>query len=148
MPDTKLLIEHGQLLKPYARPWRPDGWGPAPPGWTAADDEWIENRATELMDGWRKTLEAEPVPAIARNQARQERGELLQAERKPWPGWVPTNPRTDPRITRAYRELFKAMNTHIEPPLTPNKIEHVEVTWPPDGYYVFANGKMQAVNGE
>jgi len=132
-----LLIEHGQLLKPYARPWRPDGWGPAPPGWTAADDEWIEQRTAELMDGWRKVLEKEPVLAIAKQQARQERGELLQAERKPWPGWVPTNPRADRRITRAYRELFKAMNGN-----------GAKVKWPPDGYYVFANGKMQAVNGE
>ena len=146
LPSTTLLIEHGQLLKPYAIPWRPDGWVQPPPGWTAADDEWTEARAAELMDNWRKTLDKEPLPEIARNQARQERGKMLQAARRPWPGWVPTNPRTDPRITRAYRELFTEMNGHIEPPVTQEKIKRAEVEWPADGHYVFSKGKMRAVN--
>jgi len=145
MTSTTLLIENGQLLKPYAIPWREDGWVQPPPGWTADDDEWTEARAAELMDGWRKTLEKEPVPEIAHNQARAERGKMFQEARKPWRGWVPTNPRTDPRITRAYRELFKELNGHIEPPVTQEKIKRAKVVCPADGYYTFRNGKMRAV---
>ena len=142
MANTDLLVENGQLLKSYSRPWRPEGWGAPPPGWTAADDEWIAARAQELMDGWRKVLDQEPTPDIAYNQARQERGQHAQDERRPWAGWVPTNPRADPKVTKAYRELFKAINDDLNFPMPTAVLEKKAVRWPPDGRYVFSKGKM------
>ena len=147
MPDTDLLIEHGQLLKRYVLPWRESGYQP-PPGWTPADDEWTEARIAELMAGWEQVLDRPASPEIARKQALDERGKMMQERRKPWPGWVPTNPRDDPDITRAYRELFQRINPELKPPTTQKMIERVDVIWPGDGRYVYKKGEMRRIDDE
>ena len=133
-----LLIESGILLKPFVRPWTPDGWGRVPPGWTPDRGEWVLARADELQ------RESPDLPReFALLQAEQDHGEALHAQRKPWPGWVPVDARRDGDISRAYRELFMRMNPDRAPGLPSSGAQ-----WPGDGRYRFVGGRMEMVPGD
>jgi hypothetical protein len=143
MPKAELLIEDGILLKRFARPWTPSGWGWVPKGWTPDRDEWVQERALELRTSRR--LDGYPIPAeLALRDASLENGKRLYALREPWPGWVPTNPRDDPEITVAYRRSFIDLNAELEAGAKP-KPEEVHARWIPDGRYALKRGRMVPV---
>ena len=125
----KLKIENGQLLKPRAIPWSPDGY--------TIPDGWTPDRTPEMTARVDKAQAALPTAAefVLWAQIQNEEKQRLQSRRKPWPGWVmlpaPHDPRatkTDQRISKAYRALYVELGE-----------------WPPDGDYVFRGGKMERV---
>lgn len=133
-----LLIEGGMLLRPFTMPWKPDGWGRAPGGWTPDRGQWVQDRADQLQ---------EETPALPREfallAAEKEHGALLFDTKQPWPGWVPVKPRTDRKISNAYRKLFMAMNPEVEG--LPEEIRKRKAVVPPDGRYLYRGGKIWPV---
>ncbi len=124
-----LLIEHGQLLKPYALPWSPDGW--------VIPKDWTPERTPEMTARFDALQAARPeaAPFALWEQVEHDEGERLQSRRKPWPGWVmlpapsfPNATKKDKRISKAYRRLYVEMDER-----------------PPDGRYSFRGGKMERV---
>jgi len=122
-----LLIENGQLLKPYALPWSPDGWT-RPPGWTPDRTPGMRERF-RLLQAKNQDV---PEPLLW-HQIEQDEGEYLHAARRPWPGWVmvpapsmPSATKEDRRISKAYRALFVERGRDV-----------------PDGRYRLRNGRME-----
>lgn len=138
MSDVELLIEDGILLKRYTRPWTPQGHGAAPAGWTPERDEWVLKQADTLQ------AEKQGLPReIALQAAVIERGEQLNAQRLPWPGWVPITVRNDPKISQAYRQLFIDTNSGINEGNVMAQSAQARATLPPDGRYVLRGKKME-----
>ena len=146
----RLRLEDGILLKEYARPWRKDGWGKAPRGWTAEDrGEWIENRVEEIVAEMRKK-NLMPSRFFARQQAATEQGKVFSEKKQPWPGWVPVGTGADDRhIRKAYRELFIRMNLDSEGVTNGVLLYRLDdAEFPADGDYVLENGEMRPVEGD
>ncbi|MCP4540666.1 MAG: hypothetical protein GY832_26305 [Chloroflexi bacterium] len=141
-----LLIEHGQLLKPYSLPWSPHGWPTLPPGWTP-------ERTTEMRGEFLLLQSEQPdtSPFLLWQQIEAAEGKRLQAARRPWPGWVMVpHPkaalatREDRRISRAYKALFVKLNPQYEDLLAAGRRPPSGVTVnPPDGRYRLKNGNME-----
>ena len=83
-----LRIEDTILLKPYAMPWREDGYDHLP-GWTPDDlDPWVVARTEEIMDEWKKAGKM-PSLMFAKKQATDEFVQWRKEKRLPVPGWAP-----------------------------------------------------------
>lgn len=144
-----LRIENGVLLKPYALPWRKDGFVRIL-GWTPErSSPWIQNRIAEIEVARAETLNTKPLPELIAQQAEAEYGKELQDARQPWRGWIPVSAVQDRRISRAYRQLFVRMNPEHKDPVMQMKLRggRSRVIFPPDGEYTYANGKMETDAG-
>jgi hypothetical protein len=134
-----LLIENGILLKPYDLAWTPNGWAAAPAGWTPDRDARVLAQADEIQ-------RAEPATPreFALLAAEKKRGRELYRKRHPWHGWVPVTARADRKISRAYRQYFMDMNPDvINEGNVMSGAARARAAWPPDGRYIFRNGKIQ-----
>ena len=88
-------------------------------------------------------------------KAAAEYGAMMLEARKPWPGWVPVVAALDKDIIKAYRALFLRMNAEAGEELAAKftlrnrRIDagKIKVTWPPDGWYEFKNGRMEPTGG-
>ena len=143
----KLKIENGILLKPFVLPWRPGGYV-KPPGWTPDPDlPGLHDRALELDALMKEAGNAPPIPNLALRQAEVEYERKMAAAKKPYPGWMPISPQTDPDISRAYRRLFVQMNPDRDAPAMLTKLPggREKVEWPPDGEYVYEKDRMEPV---
>jgi hypothetical protein len=119
---TPILIEDGMLLKPYVRPWKPGGWDPAPPGWTAY-------RTDEVVTEGERIVVEEGIPfEMALQRAALEDGKRRKEAHHPWPGWVPISVARDRGILKAFQALVREMGSY-----------------PPDGKYQINDGVMEQV---
>lgn len=138
-----LKIENGILLKPYTAPYtRKQGGGhKIRPGWTPERTPEMHARFEELR------AERDDIPAfLLWKQVEHERGQQLAKLRRPYPGWFPVGPKSDPDIVRAYRELFRRMNPGSEKRVKLGSVRSgPPVQYPPDGDYVFERGEMRLV---
>lgn len=62
----------------------------------------------------------------------EEYMQSMARKQAPCPGWIPVSPRTDGDVSAAYRELFVRLTG-----------ERGKSYFPPDGHYVFGNGKIE-----
>lgn len=138
-----LRIEHGILLKPYLAPYTRDNGGghKIRPGWTPEHTPEMRARFDELR------AERDDIPAfLIWKQVEHERGQQLARLRRPYPGWYPVGPKSDPDIVRAYRELFRRMNPESDKRVRIGNVwSGPPAVTPPDGDYVFERGEMRLV---
>ena len=139
----RLRIQDSILLKAYSAAYHPDGRA-APLGWTPDDTlPEVQAHADELFAAW-VADERFVTHEFALEAAAMKHRDAMRKQHKPQPGWMVVGlGQPDRKIRRAYRELFARMNDGKDLAKHQPIIHKMEVTWPPDGFYVFERGVMR-----